>query len=360
MRPSRILLGSATVLFGISFGYLAQVYWNGGVSCKSMGSASAVTLAMNPGPLQTQFKALQNVQSRFCVIEIKGESSFPHANQATFMMEGMSQRTKKDSDAVSVSPAHYLLVVDRLSNELFFYSKIPLWRMDTGGIDHGMERLWFLSAEKAMRVDSYGAYPAEKPQEEMWSPISKSLFIDLLQFSPSDALPDQIKQIFKQAEKLDFGESGDSSAGTRLVQRVVPSDDSKVVINNTISGQLLTAVTVNRVSESKNEFECKAIVYFADKPMETFTGALTLQSLAELPESVSRLIDLSRQPPPVEDVLEEELAEANSDTSEDAASDSKKSDGGWKILLLVSGSVAVLVVLMFSVFSKSKGENNEK
>ncbi len=299
-------------------------------------------------------------QSRFCVIEIKGESSFPHSNQATFMMEGTNQSIKKDSDAISVSPALYLLVVDRLSNELFLYSKIPLWRMDTGGIDQGVECLWFVSAEKAMRVDSNGAYRATKPQEMMWSPITKSLFIDLLQFSPSDALPDQIKQIGKQSEKLDFGESGNSSAGTRLVQRIVPSDDSKVVINNTISGQLLTAVTVNRNPEFKNVFDCKAIVYLAEKPMETFTGALTLQSLAELPESVSRLIDLSRQPPPVKDVPEEELAEANSEMSKDAASDSRESQGRWNILLLVSGSVAVFVVLVFSVFSKSKGENNEK
>ncbi len=116
LRPGRFVLGSATGLFGIYVGYLAQIYWSGGISCKCMGSgyssvsmmlgidlwaiscllmhpqlrstlqsprnkvaiiamipmsclfwtnfssiASAVTLSMNPGPLRTQFKFNQNL-----------------------------------------------------------------------------------------------------------------------------------------------------------------------------------------------------------------------------------------------------------------------------------------------------------
>ncbi len=116
LRPSRFVLGSVTGLFGIYVGYLAQVYWNGGTSCKCMGNgysnvammlgidlwaiscllihpqlrstlqspwnmvaiiammpmssvfwinspsiASAVTLSLNPGPLRTEFKSHQNL-----------------------------------------------------------------------------------------------------------------------------------------------------------------------------------------------------------------------------------------------------------------------------------------------------------
>ena len=158
---------------------------------------------------------------RFAVIRFSGTSEFPHANQIL----DIGNLSAQNSSKVSKSGFEYLLVADQQQDELYLYSRVPLWGLDTGEIDEDWKTLRHQHGET---IDTYDVETgkAAGSSGDMWSVVNvKSVFVDVLGLPVKKPVKELNAKIRKLCEDgVDFGISESLTDGQSVTERIVNKD----------------------------------------------------------------------------------------------------------------------------------------
>ncbi len=278
--------------------------------------------------------------NRYTIIEFRGTSEFPHGNQR-FFGDTPSDRQQFATGTSSKSSFEYTLVSDNQGNSLYLYTRRPLWRVDSGGIDENWETLWHQDESGVQEFSDRGG-KVDCESSDMWSSANiRSVYLDLFGLPVNKSLAIQLERVEKLAEGFDFGATQTSTDGSYQTQRLVSSSD-EVVINTSLAGQLLYALTAAKLPDNASAASCKVILYWDAKPMETMTGVLSVRRANALPDTIQRMQHVEKKNHddshvPSREVAREELEEQQS----------RPAESRWSLVVLVLGCVSLFMVFVF-------------
>ena len=271
---------------------------------------------------------------RFAVIRFSGTSEFPHANQ----ISGFGD-TAQNSSKVSKSGFEYLLVADQQQDELYLYSRVPLWRLDTGGIDEDWKTLRHQHGET---IDTYDVETGKEAgsSADMWAVVNvKSVFVDVLGLPVTKPVKELNAKIQKLCEGgLDFGISESLTDGATVTKRVVNNDTGELGVSTSVSGQLFAGASAELHGANSKSARCTVIVYLDNKPMEMMRGTIECTYARSLPAAISEMLNVEAMP------LEDEQP-------------GQKPDRRWTLLAMAVGAVCLVAVFVLRLV-QAKKENS--
>jgi hypothetical protein len=281
---------------------------------------------------------------RFAVIRFSGTSEFPHANQ----ISGIGDLSAQNSSKVSKSGFEYLLVADQQQDELYLYSRVPLWRLDTGGVDEDWKTLRHQHGET---IDTYDVETGKEAgsSADMWAVVNvKSVFVDVLGLPVTKPVKELNAKIQKLCEGgLDFGISESLTDGATVTKRVVNNDTGELGVSTSVSGQLFAGASAELHGANSKSARCTVIVYLDNKPMEMMRGTIECTYARSLPAAISEMLNVEAKP------LEDDWTSEESDHQQ-ADQLGQKPDRRWTLLAMAVGAACLVAAFVLRLVQAKK------